>query len=599
MTIASYFRLSYSVIFGFILISACAKISSPSGGPKDVLPPVVVKSEPASGAKNFSGKRFVVTFNEYIELRNVNEKFMVSPPMQRRPEISVRGKNLVVEYDDKLRDSTTYTFYFQDAIRDLNEGNPIDNYSFVFSTGPVIDSLSLTGNVLNAFDLNPPENTLVMLYSDLTDSAFIKKIPDYISKADKNGYFRIDNLKEGIYRIFALIDADNTKNYSLHDEEIAFRDSLVHISPDKDFLPDSKDTAGMKSVQSALTDTLIHKGEYKLFLFKPFKKNYYLTSSSRQQANKMIFTLSMPPDSMEFSFSLPGTEENKWLAEKSRDKDTLLIWLKDSSLYSQPVLKSLIRYLFTDSTGAIIIKEDTIQMRFLAPRVTRGTRKPEPYRVISTASSGKLIPGQAISFLSQTPFREPDTSAIKLYRLTDTEEKEKVSFKLTPDSINSCRILLNADFLQGENYLLITDSAAFGDIYGAKNDSAGIKFSIRDRSTFGKLIVNINNYEGKRIIQLLSSEEKLIREIPMDRDGKAEFPYLEKGMYRLKIIYDLNGDGKWTTGDYETGRQPEPVSFMPMEIEIKENWENELFWDVSAMHVKKFRNTSDVSRTRR
>jgi hypothetical protein len=153
--------------------------------------------------------------------------------------------------------------------------------------------------------------------------------------------------------------------------------------------------------------------------------------------------------------------------------------------------------------------------------------------------------------------------------------------------------------LQGENYLLITDSAAFGDIYGAKNDSAGIKFSIRDRSSFGKLIVNINNYEGKRIIQLLSSEEKLIREISMDRDGKAEFPYLEKGMYRLKIIYDLNGDGKWTTGDFESGRQPEPVSFMPMEIEIKENWENELFWDVSAMHVKKFRNTSDVSRTRR
>ena len=187
----------------------------------------------------------------------------------------------------------------------------------MFSTGPVIDSLSLTGNVLNAFDLNPPENTLVMLYSDLTDSAFIKKIPDYISKADKNGYFRIDNIKEGIYRIFALIDTDNTKNYSLHDEEIAFRDSLVHISPDKDFLPDSKDTAGMKSVQSALTDTLIHKGEYKLFLFKPFKKNYYLTSSSRQQAHKMIFTLSMPPDSMEFSFSLPGTEENRWLAEKA------------------------------------------------------------------------------------------------------------------------------------------------------------------------------------------------------------------------------------------------------------------------------------------
>ncbi len=598
MTRASYFRLSYSVILGFILISACAKISSPAGGPKDVIPPVVVKSEPVSGAKNFPGKRFEVTFNEYIELRDVNDKFMVSPPMQKRPEISVRGKNLVVEYDEALRDSTTYTFYFQDAIRDLNEGNPIGNYSFVFSTGPVIDSLSLTGNVLNASDLNPPENTLVMLYSDLTDSAFTKKIPDYISKADKNGYFRIDNIKEGIYRIFALIDADNTKNYNLPDEELAFRDSLVHISPDKDFLPENKDIPGMKSLQSTLADTVILKGEYKLFLFKPIKKNYYLTSSSRQQANKLIFTLSLPPDSLEFSFSLPGTEESSWLTERSRGRDTLLIWLKDTSLYSQPVLNALIRYPFTDSTGAIIIKEDTTLMRFLAPRATRGTRKPEPYRVISSASSGKLIPGQTISFLSQTPFREPDTSGIMLYRLTD-KERYRVSFKLTPDSINSCRILLDAGFLQGENYLLITDSGAFGDIYGARNDSTGIKFSIRDKSTFGKLIVNISNYKGKRIIQLLSSDEKLMREILMDQDGKAEFPYLEKGMYRLKIIYDLNGDGKWTTGDFEQGRQPEPVSFMPMEIEIKENWENELFWDVSGMHVKKFRNTSDLSRTRR
>jgi len=159
-------------------------------------------------------------------------------------------------------------------------------------------------------------------------------------------------------------------------------------------------------------------------------------------------------------------------------------------------------------------------------------------------------------------------------------------------------MFLTAGFLQGANYLLINDSGSFGDIYGAKTDSTGIKFVIRENSTFGKLIVNIKNYQGKRIIQLLTSDEKLVREIKMDQDGKAEFPYLEKGMYRLKIIYDLNGDGKWTTGDFISGRQPEPVSFMPMEIEIKENWENELYWDVSEMHVKKFKNTAIRSRSR-
>ena len=350
----------------------------------------------------------------------------------------------------------------------------------------------------------------------------------------------------------------------------------------------------MKALSS---DTVFLKGEYKLILFKPSAKKYYLTSSSRPQAYKLNFTLSLPPDTMDFSWSLPGLDKSLYLVERSRDKDTLIIWLRDSALYSQPVINSFIRYPFTDSTGKIIQKEDSSRLRFLSPRVSRATRKPEPYRVVSSVTSGKLTPGQRIAFVSQTPFRLPDTSKIRLYRLIE-KEREKTPYSLTPDSESSCRMFLTAGFLQGANYLLINDSGSFGDIYGAKTDSTGIKFVIRENSTFGKLIVNIKNYQGKRIIQLLTSDEKLVREIKMDQDGKAEFPYLEKGMYRLKIIYDLNGDGKWTTGDFISGRQPEPVSFMPMEIEIKENWENELYWDVSEMHVKKFKNTAIRSRSR-
>ena len=551
----------------------------------------MIETVPESGSKNFRGENIYITFDEYVSLDNINEKFMVSPPMKKKPKVYVRGKNVITEFEEDLRDSTTYTFYFQDAIRDLNEGNPINNYSFVFSTGPVIDSLSVTGNVLKATDLNPPENTLVLLYSDLSDSAFIKKIPDYISKADKNGYFRIDNIKEGIYRLYALIDADNNKNFNLPDEELAFLDSIVKINPQKNYFPLEKDSLTLKSVQAGSSDTVLLKGEYKLILFKPSAKKYYLASSSRPQAYKLNFTLSLPPDTMDFSWSLPGIDESSYLVERSRDKDTLLIWLRDSALYSQPVINAFIRYPFTDSTGKIIQKKDSTRLRFLSPRASRATRKPEPYRVVSSVTSGKLTPGQRISFVSQTPFRQPDTSRIRLYRLAE-KERLKTPYSLTPDNDNSCRMFLTAGFLPGANYLLITDSGSFGDIYGAKTDSTGIKFVIMENSTFGKLIVNIKNYQGKRIIQLLRSDEKLVREIKMDQDGKAEFPYLEKGMYRLKIIYDLNGDGKWTTGDFVSGRQPEPVSFMPMEIEIKENWENELYWDVSEMHVKKFKNTA-------
>ena len=306
--------------------------------------------------KILRAKRIVVTFNEYIALDKITEKFMVSPPMDKKPEISVKGKNLVIVYEDELKDSTTYTFYFQDAIKDLNEGNAINNYSFVFSTGPVIDSLSVTGNIYKAFDLNPPENTLVMLYSDLADSAFIKKIPDYISRADKNGYFRIDNVKEGRYRLYALVDADNSKNFNLADEEMAFIDSVLLINSQRNFLPVIQDTVTVQQPISKVSDTVFIKGEYKLILFQPPKKNYYLTSSSRNQAYKLNYSLSLPPDTLGFEFLIPGTSENGYIIERSPENDSIQIWLRDSSLYAQPVISAVIRYPFTDSTGIVIQK---------------------------------------------------------------------------------------------------------------------------------------------------------------------------------------------------------------------------------------------------
>jgi len=194
----------FPFFMAIILVASCAKVSSPSGGPKDKEPPRIVKSEPVSGQTNFRDNKITITFNEFVVLDKITEKFMVSPPLKKKPVINVRGKKVILEYDEELKDSTTYTFYFQDAIRDLNESNAIDNYQFVISTGNVVDSLSVTGNVLSAYTLDPPENTLVMLYKDHADSAFIKSIPDYITKISKTGYFRIDNIKEGTYRLYAL-----------------------------------------------------------------------------------------------------------------------------------------------------------------------------------------------------------------------------------------------------------------------------------------------------------------------------------------------------------------------------------------------------------
>jgi hypothetical protein len=595
-----------------IIIIACAKISTPSGGLIDRTPPVVVKSIPVNGAKNFRGNKLEIVFDEYVVLDNIAEKFMVSPPMKKKPRVLIKGKAVEVEFDDKLKDSTTYTFYFQDAIKDLNEGNILQNYKFVLSTGPVIDSLSVTGYIFNANNLDIPEKTEAIMYRELADSAVVKHLPEYISRVDQNGYFRFDNVRPGTYRLYGLKDADNSKNYNLPDEEFAFMDSTVVITPEKNFLPPPpvvKDTTtvkkgaakvhqpvkkGINKNPSAIKDTAKVKkveplaliGEYRLYQFTAQKKTHYLSGSHRDIKYEMIYTLSLPPDSMKFEFSIPGANSNEYFTEPSRSRDTLKVWLVDSTLYTKPQINTIVKYPFTDTLGKTIYKQDTILMRFLSPRAPRVSKvKRTAFTFENNISSGFLKPGQTIVFKSRTPFRQPDTSRIKLYKLVQTT-KQRIPLQMIKDSTNSLKYYLKTKLAEGEKYLLIADSASFGNIYNEYSDSLGIKFSIKDPESYCKLTLDIKNYNGGRIIQLLDKSEKLIAENYMTKDGKTVFPLLESGFYRVRVIYDLNGDRKWTTGDFTTHRQPEPVSYYPAEIELKTGWELDQAWDIGVKNFK-------------
>jgi uncharacterized protein (DUF2141 family) len=580
-----------------IIIAGCAKVSAPSGGPRDRVPPVVIKSYPVSGAKNFKGDEVTITFDEFVTLDKINEKFMVSPPMKKKPKIFLRGKSVIVQYEDALSDSTTYTFNFQDAIRDLNENNVLNNYQFVFSTGPVIDSLSVTGNVYAALKLDPPEETLVLLYNELNDSAVVKHIPAYISRVNKSGYFRIDNVKAGRYRLYALKDDDNSKNFNLPDEQFAFLTDTIEVSSPKDYLPVIKDTTKTTIASVTKADTVVMQGQYKLILFQPPKTAHYLTSSSRSQAYKLEYSLSLPPDSAGFSFSIPGTKPDSYYVERSRNNDSILVWLTDSSLYAQSEITTLVRYPFTDSTKNVIQKQDTIHMRFMMPKSTRSRIKKLPFSVTSSLFTGSLRPGQQIILQSRTPLGTPDTSKIRLYEGSGTT-RIKIPFTFMRDTANSCKMLMITRLVEGKNYTFITDSGAFRNIYGDVSDSLGYRTTVRNNETFGKLTINVKNYEGNRIIQLLTREDKLVRETKMTKDGKVEFPYLDQGKYRLRVIYDINGDGKWTTGNFKSRLQPEPASFYPHEIDVKENWFETQDWDIGKQNVKKLKTTTSKSQGR-
>jgi uncharacterized protein (DUF2141 family) len=583
----------------FSVIFSCARQAAPTGGLRDVSPPRITRSVPANGSLNYKGKSIVITFNEYIVLDKLTEKFMISPPIKKKPNIVLRGKNLNIEFLEELKDSTTYTLYFQDAIRDLNEGNPIPDFQFVFSTGNVLDSLSVTGNVYNSSNLEATETTLILMHRQLADSAPVKLLPDYITLADINGGFRINNIKGGTYRLYALQDKNNNKKYDLPDEGFAFMDNTVEINQIKNYLPIVivKDTIKIAPVLKKTPEVPIIDGEYKLFLFKAPNKNHYLTSSGRKTSNLLTYTLSLPPDSVKFEFDIPDAVKNSYFVEKNLSGDTINVWLTDSLLFSKQQINTIIGFPFTDSTGVTKLKTDTIPMRFIATRATKAKEAMSKYTFATNISGNSIWPGQQIIFTSQTPFRTPDTTKIRLYESGKTR-MSVIPYIIIKDSLNSGRCFLKAKFKEGSTYQFIADAGSFGNIFGDVADSTGTKFSVRETDSFGQLTMNITNAKGDIIIQLLDTKENRISQKQIKKNGIVEFSLLEKGNYRVRAIYDINGDGKWTTGDYTTKQQPEPVSYFKSEVEIKINFQIEEDWDVSVRNQKdqKLRTKIDQNR---
>jgi uncharacterized protein (DUF2141 family) len=584
------------VVAGILLtavVLSCARQSSPTGGPRDKQPPVVLNCEPQNGSKWFKSKSFQVTFDEYVVLDKINEKFMVSPPMKKKPEIQLKGKKLIVSWEDELAENTTYTFYFQDAIKDNNEGNVLNNYQYSFSTGAVLDSLSFTGNVVNAQDLEAGQDVLVMLYSNLSDTAPAKTLPAYITKPDASGGFCINHIKPGNYRIFALNDINGNRMYDGGEEKFAYLDSIVSITS-KDFYNVKLDTLKRfaekpKGKEEAKPVTqkpdLYTKGKFQLYLFDTPKTNQYLTSSDRKKAGLMVFTLAMPADTSRFTMHIEGESDSSWYMEENPERDTFNIWIRDSLVYSKSALKTLVRFPYTDSTGTLIYKTDTVRMNFATrtPVIRRGKeRKPQ---ILTTLFGPEIKPGAVPGFMGVSPMNLPDTSRMYFEQAIDTVyTRLKPLFSTVPG--NSRKLLLTNKLVTGASYTLVCNKHAFSNIFGESNDSTSYKFKVATEADYGKLNLNITGYNGKIIVQLLGDKEKVVRQKQVVAPCKVPFDLVDHGKYRIKVIYDLDGNGKWTTGSFSGKRQPEPVTYLPIDLDVKINWEIDQDWDISIKNNK-------------
>ena len=548
----------FVVVLASLLVLACAKQVTLTGGKKDVTPPEPQAASPANGSTNFSSKHIVVKFNEYITLNDVSSKLIVSPPLDEKPVAVVSGKKLKITLKpSQLKPNTTYSLNFNDAVADINENNALNSFVYAFSTGDEIDSLAFAGTVFDAFTRKPVEDAWVLLYSNFSDTAVSTTMPDYITKVNKQGNFRINFVAENDYRIFALRDNNSNFKFDLPEECIAFIDSTFHPSVEVSY-----DT--LKSKKDTLTDSIVTKSHFfpddiKMLLFKEDKTPQFFKSSKRVKRNYFEFVFNFTQYG-KYKFTVPGDDSAfVWAKE---NPDTVFLWLKDTSVISSDTLKIFAEYVdpaFPDS-----VHNDTLKFR-KQDKLLADT-------VLTMNFSKEKRPDADYCISFSLPIDSFDATRLKLYGAVDTLFEE-MDFKVERDSSCPLRLKVVAEIAEGRKYKIVADSAFATCIYGYASMHDSVEVVPMRETDFGALKVLFQD-DKPYLVELLQSEKVKARSAAADR--QVSFVYLQPGKYDIRIINDENGNGRWDTGDYSQHRQAEDVFYYPQPYEIRSSWEHEV-----------------------
>ena len=596
------------VIIGY----SCASMGTPDGGPYDEMPPKFVGSTPVLRAVNSKSKKLELEFDEFIKLEKASEKVVVSPPQLEQPEIKVVGKKVVVELLDTLKDSTTYTIDFSDAIVDNNEGNPMGHFTYSFSTGASIDTMEVAGTVLNASDLEPIKGIQVGLHKNLNDSALTTLPFDRVSRTDSRGHFSIRGVAPGKYRIYALMDGNQNYLFDSKTEAIAFSDSIIVPSMMPATRQDTlwKDTLTIDTIKTVnytryLPDDII------LRAFKEENTRQYFVRSQRDKENHFLLKFSAKADSLPALTGLNFDAKDAFVIEANKGNDSINYWIKDSLVYGMDTLVLRMDYLYTDSLNQLVPKTDTI---YLANKLTREQRdklakkeaeekekerkkkekkgekiEPEPIPFlkmnVDAASSFDIYKNILVTF--EEPVARIDTSAIHLSIKEDSVWIEK-PFLFRADSVVPRQYEILAEWEPEKEYQLKIDSAAIVGLYGLHTNKVEQTLKVKKLDEYGTLLFNLQGHEPTAIVELLDNSGKVLRQQPVTSEGTADFYYLAPNTkYYVRMFNDRNGNKVWDTGNFEKGIQAEEVYFCPKVWEMKANFEFEETWNIHATPVDK------------
>ena len=596
------------VLFLLLFFSSCANRGiGPQGGPKDTIPPRMVKEQPLNQSVNFHGKKIEITFNEYLQLDNIQQNLLVSPPQQVSPIVKAVGKKVTVEMQEDLIDSTTYTLDFGNAICDYTEKNPMRGYVFAFSTGDRIDSMEVYGRVANAEDLNPVSGLMVGLQANLHDSAFSTLPFTRVARSDSLGEFGIQNLRNGVYRLYALQDQSRDFLYQ-PGEGLAFSDSLVIPEYDTEIVVDTiwkniADTidslSSVRQIDTILTiqNTYVGPADLMLWFFKEDKQRHYFQRAYRDEPHIIKLQFSAPQDSLPLLRALPPSAmdstrtDSLWtdpwaytLLQANPTRDTFVYWLTDSLAIRQDSIFLEMTYLKSDSLYNLVPQTDTVLAIYRAPRMTQKAKEAQEKKArerkldLKSNAKDKFEVYDTLCIVAAFPIDSIYTDSIRLYEKQDTLLIDK-PFTLRQKDVMSFQII--APLQQGKQYELHLDSAAVRDIYGVASDKKKFTLRLKTAEDYSTLLILLPNYDPRIRLQLLSEKDQPVRELPAREEG-TKFEYLTPKTYYLRLYFDLNGDGRWTTGDWITKRQPEPVYYFPAKLTLRANWDFEERFDYLA-----------------
>ena len=604
-------KYTFNLVFlAIVLIYSCASPGTPDGGPFDETPPRFLGSSPRPGETTNKSKKITMNFDEIVKIERAAEKVIISPPQLEQADIKANGRRIQVELFDTLKPNTTYTIDFSDAIVDNNEGNPLGNFAFMFSTGDVIDTMEVSGTVLNAEDLEPIKGISVGLHANLDDSAFVKMPFERISRTDSRGRFTIRGIAPGKYHIFALMDGNQNFQYDSKTEMIAFSDSLIVPSSKPDVRQDTiwADSLIIDTIKT-VNYTHYYPDDIILRAFKTEDDRQYLKNSERDKLNHFILVFNAKADTLPEITGLNFDSRDAFVVEKTSRNDSICYWIKDSLLCEQDTLMMQLKYLATDTLNQLSLTTDTIYITNKQDKAQRQKAAEQAKQKEEKERKKKSKRGEKADFITVIPFLnakvdapstlelgsnisisfdEPvvaiDTSAIHLQVMVDSLWQD-LPYIFEADTAEYRKYWVIAPWEPEKEYQFSIDSLAFKGLYGLYTKKIK-ETSLKTKAVadYGTIFLNLPQSPEYTIVELMEGDGKIVRRQPISNEKTADFYFLPAGKkYYLRLFYDKNKNGIWDAGNYEQHQQPEEVYYYPKSWEMKANFEFEETWIVDAV----------------